>query len=106
MTVEMKGDEEIRRFVVAFNDLGVDVTNIAMAGDLSDLLWTLEKTVDRLRSLRDGEFAQSESPAALMYQLEMTIVDEIPPIIRDLVPSLRRVRNALYRSAPSRRQIS
>jgi hypothetical protein len=97
MSVEPGGNEDIRRFVAALGALGVDVSGTAIAGDLSDLLWTLERAVERLRSLRDGESSGADSPAHLVFQLEMMITDEIPPIIRDLVPPLRRVRKALYR---------
>ena len=80
------GDVEIQKFRGALaNLLGTDPPD-ALAGDLSDLLWTLERGVALLRGL-EGSSNRNEA-ASMVVGVQSLISDDLPPILRDLGPTL------------------
>lgn len=65
---------------------------LAAVGDLTDLLFTLEKAVGLL-----GSVAGEENQKALcgkLYELEILLEEDLPMILEDLLPVTRQLRGA------------
>lgn len=88
--MEDEANREIRRFGEAVTlALGHRQWPLAMAGDLSDLLFTLENGAALLRELLE-ETSREKIPS-LLHRVSFLLTEELPPIARDLLPALEKV---------------
>ena len=83
-----EGGVEVNRF----NDsliriVGHDQFAPTLPADLSDLRWTIEKCLALLIGIRDGTLGAEEEWSLL--HLEIMLEDDIPMIVRDILPELK-----------------
>jgi hypothetical protein len=89
------GDREIAAFAKALTEiLGHKNWPPAVAGDLSDLLGTLEQGVVFLRDLMNT--SNREEIPGMLLRLELLIADDLARYERDLLPALRRICQEAY----------
>lgn len=92
---EREGDREIAAFANALTQvLGHEEWLPSVAGDLSDLLGTLEQGVELLRSLMKSS-GREEIPAKLLG-VELLLADDLSRLTTDLLPPLRKICKEAY----------
>jgi hypothetical protein len=98
MTQEPKsGDRQIEAFRNSLTRiLGADNFPPEALGDLSDLLDTLRRGVNILTGLMELRRGFEQAPAAKLHELEILVADDLRMVVKDLVPSLKKLRKAAY----------